>query len=89
MTWHLIYTKPRKESLALQKLSEQGLMGYLPMQPIEIIRCGQRQVIQEPIFMRYLFIKADDYFFNALACDSIAPGSESSSADRGKQYAGG
>ena len=89
MTWHLTYTKPRKESLALQKLSEQGLMGYLPMQPIEIIRSGQRQVLQKPLFQRYLFILADDYFFNASACDTLDPRCESPAADRGNRYAGG
>jgi len=62
MTWHLVYTKPRKESLALEKLSEQGLMGYLPLKPVERIRHGKRQVLQEPLFHRYLFIEADDRF---------------------------
>ena len=62
MTWHLIYTKPRKESLALEKLSEQGLISYLPLKPVERIRRGKRQVLQEPLFQRYLFIEADDRF---------------------------
>ena len=62
MTWHLVYTKPRKESLALEKLSEQGLMGYLPMKPMERIRRGKHQVLQEPLFQRYVFILADDRF---------------------------
>ena len=62
MTWHLIYTKPRKESLALEKLSEQGLIGYLPLKPVERIRRGKPQVLQEPLFQRYLFIEADDRF---------------------------
>jgi len=63
MTWHLIYTKPRKESLALEKLGEQGLISYLPLKPVERIRRGKRQVLQEPLFQRYLFIQADDRFF--------------------------
>ena len=63
MTWHLVYTKPRMESLALEKLSEQGLISYLPLKPVERIRRGKRQVLQEPLFQRYLFIQADDRFF--------------------------
>ena len=63
MTWHLVYTKPRKESLALEKLCEQGLIGYLPLKPVERIRHGKREVLQEPLFQRYLFIQADDRFF--------------------------
>ena len=62
MTWHLIYTKPRKESLALEKLCEQGLIGYLPLKPVERIRRGKREILQEPLFHRYLFIEADDRF---------------------------
>ena len=62
MTWHLIYTKPQKESLALEKLSEQGLIGYLPIKPVERIRRGKREILQEPLFQRYLFIQADDRF---------------------------
>ena len=62
MAWHLIYTKPRKESLALEKLCEQGLIGYLPLKPVERIRRGKREVVQEPLFHRYVFILADDRF---------------------------
>ena len=62
MTWHLVYTKPRMESLALEKLCEQGLIGYLPIKPVERIRRGKREILQEPLFQRYVFILADDRF---------------------------
>ena len=62
MTWHLVYTKPRMESLALEKLCEQGLIGYLPLKPVERIRRGKREILQEPLFQRYVFILADDRF---------------------------
>ena len=58
--WYLLYTKPRKEKLALQHLQNQGYEGYLPFVKVEKIRQGARGWVEQALFPRYLFVKLDD-----------------------------
>jgi hypothetical protein len=39
MTWHVIMSKPLKESYAVEKLIEQGFTVYCPLRPHEKIVC--------------------------------------------------
>ncbi len=57
--WHLIHTKIRQEALALDNLERQGFTCFLPMLSIEKPLRGRMQVVQEPLFPRYLFILLD------------------------------
>ena len=56
-TWFAIYTKPRQEQIALENLQRQAFHCYLPM----AINPYQRRTAKpkiEPLFPRYLFLKA-------------------------------
>jgi len=57
--WFLVHTKPRLEELALINLERQGYNCYLPHLQIEKIRRRKTEVVTEPLFPRYLFIKLD------------------------------
>ena len=57
--WYLIHTKPRQENVALINLERQGYECYLPQIRIERIRRGKAEVVTEPMFPRYLFIRLD------------------------------
>lgn len=57
--WYLIHTKPRLEDLALVNLERQGFNCYLPRLSIEKIRRRKAEIISEPMFPRYLFIRLD------------------------------
>lgn len=59
MHWYLIHTKPRQEKVALENLERQGYVCYLPLLPAEKIRQGSVDIIEEPLFPRYLFIRLD------------------------------
>jgi len=59
MTWYLIHTKPRQESVALTNLSRQGFECYLPMLQVEKIRQRKTVLVAEAMFPRYLFIRLD------------------------------
>ncbi|MBS3951537.1 MAG: transcription/translation regulatory transformer protein RfaH [Methylomicrobium sp.] len=67
MTWHVIHTKPRQESRALENLARQGFRCYLPTFKAERIRRGKIYIGIEPLFPRYLFIYSD----NALNWNAI------------------
>ena len=62
MTWHVIMTKPQKESFALKKLSEQGFTVYCPLRQHEKMVRHKRVVKHLPLFPRYLFIQQDECF---------------------------
>jgi transcriptional antiterminator RfaH len=59
MNWYLIRTKPRQEQIALQNLMRQGFFCYLPMLTREKLVKGKLDLIDEPLFPRYLFIQLD------------------------------
>jgi transcriptional antiterminator RfaH len=55
--WYLIHTKIRQELVALENLERQGFTCFLPLIRAEKLRRGALQVVQEPLFPRYLFIR--------------------------------
>ena len=60
MRWHVIYTKPRREEIARNKLEKQGCEYYLPLRTLEKLSRGRRVKTSEPLFNRYLFIRLDE-----------------------------
>jgi transcriptional antiterminator RfaH len=57
--WYLIYTKPRQEKVALENLMRQKFEVYFPRARVWRNRRGDRQLVIEPLFPRYLFIRLD------------------------------
>ena len=55
--WHLIYTKPQQEKVALDNLNRQNYQCYLPLINKEKIFRGKKILIKEPMFPRYLFVR--------------------------------
>ena len=55
--WHLIYTKPQQEKVALDNLTRQNYQCYLPLINKEKILRGKKILIKEPMFPRYLFVR--------------------------------
>ena len=55
--WYLIHTKPRQEHIALTNLERQGYTCYLPLLRVEKIRRRKAEVVSEPMFARYLFVR--------------------------------
>jgi transcriptional antiterminator RfaH len=58
-SWYVIRTKPRQEQRALSNLQNQGYQCYLPMIAIEKLGRERLNIIEEPLFPRYLFISLD------------------------------
>jgi len=55
--WHLIYTKPHQEKVALDNLTRQNYQCYLPLIHKEKILRGKKILSKEPMFPRYLFVR--------------------------------
>ena len=58
--WYVVHTKPRQEGRALENLQNQGFTCFLPTMQVQKLRNQRVQVVTEPMFSRYLFIKLDD-----------------------------
>lgn len=57
--WFAVYTKPRQERLALEHLYRQDFECFLPMAENPYQRRSKRKSARiEPLFPRYLFLKA-------------------------------
>lgn len=59
MRWYLVHTKPRLEHTALINLERQGYECYLPRLRVEKLRRRKAEIVDEPMFPRYLFIHLD------------------------------
>lgn len=59
MHWYVIHTKPRQEQRALDNLQQQGYTCFLPLLARQKLCRGALNVVQEPLFARYLFIQLD------------------------------
>lgn len=58
--WYLIYTKPKKEQIALNNLNVQGYEVHLPIIKLEKIIKSKKAIVEEPLFPRYIFIRLDE-----------------------------
>jgi len=57
--WFAVVTKPRQEQIALENLARQGFECFLPMAENPYQRRSKKQKpIVEPLFPRYLFLRA-------------------------------
>ena len=58
--WFAVVSKPRQEQVALENLQRQGFECFLPMAENPYQRRSKKhQRIVEPLFPRYLFLKAN------------------------------
>ena len=58
--WFAVVSKPRQEKTALENLQRQGFECFLPMAENPYQRRSKKsQKIVEPLFPRYLFLKAN------------------------------
>lgn len=57
--WYCVHTKPRAELQAMDNLQRQQFECFLPRIARSVIRNGQRTRLVEPLFPRYLFLRAD------------------------------
>ncbi len=57
--WHVIYTRLRSESLALQHLERQGFTAYLPRHRKQRRHARRTDWVTAPLFPRYMFVLID------------------------------
>lgn len=58
--WYVVQTRPRQEGRAVHNLCNQGFEVYCPQVSVEKNRRGRLYRVSEPMFSRYLFVRAED-----------------------------
>ena len=55
--WHVLYTKPRHEIKALERLNQNGFEVYCPMKTTLKQWSDRKKKVSEPLLPSYIFIK--------------------------------
>lgn len=58
--WYVIQCKPREDARAMENLRNQSYEAFQPLLPREQVRQGRRQLVSEPLFPGYVFVRLSD-----------------------------
>jgi len=58
--WHVLYTKPRHEVKALERLAQNGFEVYCPMKTTLKQWSDRKKKVSEPLLPSYIFIKTTE-----------------------------
>ncbi len=66
--WYAIYTRPRAEKLVHQRLVEQGVETFLPLQKTFRKWSDRKKLIEKPLLSSYVFVKTIKKRFPVVYC---------------------
>jgi len=55
--WYALYTRPRAEKQVYQRLTEEGIETFLPLQKTYRIWSDRKKLVEKPLLTSYLFVK--------------------------------
>jgi transcriptional antiterminator RfaH len=55
--WYALYTRPRAEKLVYQRLVEQGVETFLPLQKTYRKWSDRKKLVERPLLSSYIFVK--------------------------------
>ena len=55
--WYAVYTRPRAEKLVYQRLIEEHVETFLPLQKTYRIWSDRKKLVEKPLLSSYLFVK--------------------------------
>jgi transcriptional antiterminator RfaH len=64
--WYAIYTNPRAEKLVYQRLLEEEIETFLPLQKTFRVWSDRKKLIEKPLLPSYLFVKTTTKHFPQL-----------------------
>lgn len=59
MRWYVVFTRPSAEGKALTQLENQGYTAYLPLYRTKRRHARREEMVDRPLFPRYLFVALD------------------------------
>jgi transcriptional antiterminator RfaH len=61
--WYALYTRPRAEKLVYQRLVEEGIETYLPLQKTFRMWSDRKKMVEKPLLSSYIFVKTNNKCF--------------------------
>lgn len=61
--WYALYTNPRAEKLVYQRLLEEEIEAFLPLQKTFRVWSDRKKLIEKPLLSSYLFVKTTPKHF--------------------------
>lgn len=59
LKWYAIYTRPRAEKLVYQRLIEEGIETFLPLQKTYRMWSDRKKLVEKPLLSSYIFVKTN------------------------------
>lgn len=61
--WYAVYTRPRAEKLVYQRLVEEGIDTFLPLQKTYRVWSDRKKLVEKPLLSSYVFVRISHKFF--------------------------
>jgi transcription antitermination factor NusG len=61
--WYALYTRPRAEKLVFQRLVEEGIETFLPLQKTYRMWSDRKKLVEKPLLSSYIFVKTNNKCF--------------------------
>ncbi|MCW1734234.1 UpxY family transcription antiterminator [Anaerorudis cellulosivorans] len=72
LKWYALYTRSRFEKKAAERLTEQGIEAYVPLQRVMRQWSDRRKLVLEPAIRSYVFVRINHlHYYNVLNTPGI------------------
>ena len=61
MAWYVLYTSPRAEKKAQERLRQMGIETFLPLHKVKKQWSDRVKTVEVPLFNSYIFVKCNDH----------------------------
>jgi transcription antitermination factor NusG len=61
--WYALYTRPRAEKLVFQRLVEEDIETFLPLQKTYRMWSDRKKLVEKPLLSSYIFVKTNSRNF--------------------------
>ena len=61
--WYALYTRPRAEKLVFNRLVEEGIETFLPLQKTYRMWSDRKKLVEKPLLTSYIFVKTNKKCF--------------------------
>jgi len=61
--WYALYTRPRAEKLVFQRLVEEEIETFLPLQKTYRMWSDRKKLVEKPLLSSYIFVKTNNKNF--------------------------
>ena len=61
--WYAVYTRPRAEKIVYERLIDEGIETFLPMQKTYRVWSDRKKMVEKPLLSSYIFVKTNSQNF--------------------------